>query len=701
MASIQCDTDFQGFPVTEDPLQDYRDFDVTEIEREPETLWEGSDNDETNPPAIPPPPPSPDGKECSCGEPNCCNDILNNTQGINWMKGDKGERGHRGPPGESIRGPPGPPGPEGPPGRFGTCACNISALLDSMMIPLMIPGPPGVPGTEGKSGPPGMTGLSGPPGERGHRVPGVIKVTEVNVDQPGQREFRVLKEYLEETEHPVPWDHPDLQASRPIEFENADGDKGEMGKRGRRGKPGSVGPVGPPGKPGVAGEIGFPGWTGRPGSPGHPGPKGEKGEPGDIFHTNKGEKGDRGDAGIPGRNGEPGPPGPPSPENVSIKYIPVPGHPGPPGPPGPPGQPGVFSTSNIKTDGSGAFGEPTWTSRTGLKSSLEELKALKELKELKLSGVRPTESTTQGSEVDQNARIVPGAVTFQTREIMTKMSSLSPVGTIGYLIEEEALLVRVNHGWQYIALGNVIPISTQPPTPTPSPVQMKPLFEASNLVNHVPLSADVAQWHPKMLRMVALNEPYTGDIHGVRGADYSCYREARRAGLRGTFRAFLSSRVQDIDAIVRPVDRKLPVSNTRGEILFNSWGEMFNGDGAVFVNFPRIFSFNGKNVMSDVTWPHKAVWHGAFLNGERALDTSCDAWHSNAKDRIGFAGSLKAFKLLEQTAISCDTRLIMLCIEATSELSEKRKKRDVDDISKNLLTEDEYSDLLKSLTENG
>ncbi|KAF5288201.1 hypothetical protein FQA39_LY03969 [Lamprigera yunnana] len=528
----------------------------------------------------------------------------------------------------------------------------------------------GVPGEKGEPGTNGPIGPMGPPGTKGERGP------------PG----------------------PMFVANTTSHVMTIKGEKGDGGKRGRRGKPGATGPVGPPGKPGAAGEIGFPGWTGRPGTPGHPGPKGEKGDSADLYQTGKGEKGERGNDGIPGRDGTPGLPSPPGPENVSIKYIPVPGHPGPPGPPGQPGSPGIPGFA--KSESGTTFGEPTWNSKPGPRSSLEELKALRELKELKLSSGKPTDSTVHQAEVGgHQTRIVPGAVTFQTREIMTKMSSVSPVGTIGYLIEEEALLVRVNSGWQYIALGNVIPISTQPPTPTPSPVQAKPLFEASNLINHVPLSADVAQWHPKMLRMVALNEPCSGDIHGVRGADYSCYREARRAGLRGTFRAFLSSRVQDIDTIVRQADRKLPVTNTRGEILFNSWGELFNGDGAVFVNFPRIFSFNGKNVMSDVTWPHKSVWHGAFLNGERALDTSCDAWHSNAKDRMGYAGSLKAFKLLDQNSISCDTRLVMLCIEATSEMSEKRKRRSISKFSvlsiNEDLSEDEYSDLLQSLTENG
>lgn len=44
-------------------------------------------------------------------------------------------------------------------------------------------------------------------------------------------------------------------------------------------------------------------------------------------------------------------------------------------------------------------------------------------------------------------------MTFQNTETMTKMSSLSPVGTIAYIIDEEALLVRVNKGWQYIAVS--------------------------------------------------------------------------------------------------------------------------------------------------------------------------------------------------------------------------------------------------------
>lgn len=52
-------------------------------------------------------------------------------------------------------------------------------------------------------------------------------------------------------------------------------------------------------------------------------------------------------------------------------------------------------------------------------------------------------------------------------------------------------------------------------------------------------------------------------MRGVTGVDYTCYREARRAGLSGTFRAFLTSRIQNLDSIVRRADADLPVVNIK------------------------------------------------------------------------------------------------------------------------------------------
>ena len=63
---------------------------------------------------------------------------------------------------------------------------------------------------------------------------------------------------------------------------------------------------------------------------------------------------------------------------------------------------------------------------------------------------------------------------------------------------------------------------------------------------------------------MAANGPYSGEMGGVSGADHVCYRQARQAGLRSTFRAFIAGRVQDLHSIIhRAHDRSLPVVNAR------------------------------------------------------------------------------------------------------------------------------------------
>nr|AAM50734.1 GM30371p [Drosophila melanogaster] len=296
-----------------------------------------------------------------------------------------------------------------------------------------------------------------------------------------------------------------------------------------------------------------------------------------------------------------------------------------------------------------------------------------------------------------NMKIVPGAVTFQNIDEMTKKSALNPPGTLAYITEEEALLVRVNKGWQYIALGTLVPIATPAPPTTVAP-SMRFDLQSKNLLNSPPPLLNTPT-----LRVAALNEPSTGDLQGIRGADFACYRQGRRAGLLGTFKAFLSSRVQNLDTIVRPADRDLPVVNTRGDVLFNSWKGIFNGQGGFFSQAPRIYSFSGKNVMTDSTWPMKMVWHGSLPNGERSMDTYCDAWHSGDHLKGGFASNLDGHKLLEQKRQSCDSKLIILCVEALSQ-DRKRKKREIGDggshgesESREFKTADEYAAHLENL----
>ncbi|EFX62931.1 hypothetical protein DAPPUDRAFT_15160, partial [Daphnia pulex] len=180
------------------------------------------------------------------------------------------------------------------------------------------------------------------------------------------------------------------------------------------------------------------------------------------------------------------------------------------------------------------------------------------------------------------------------------------------------------------------------------------------------------------LRLVALNEPLSGDMGGIQRVDYACFRQARPAGLRGTFRAFLASRVQNLDTIVRSSDREFPVVNLRGEVLFRTWNDLFRGGRASkFASAARqqrhdIYSFNNRNIFNDIVWPQKVVWHGAGPSGERQLDSYCDAWtaasliasspssHQQQQQTGGGGG-----KLLAQDKFSCQNRFVVLCIEAT------------------------------------
>ena len=183
------------------------------------------------------------------------------------------------------------------------------------------------------------------------------------------------------------------------------------------------------------------------------------------------------------------------------------------------------------------------------------------------------------------------------------------------------------------------------------------------------------------IRLAALNDPSSGDMRGVRGADYSCYRQARNSNLQGTFRAFLSSWVQNLDSIVKYSDRNLPVVNTKGEVLFSSWTDIFHSTSAP-ANFlskpPQIYSFDGRNVFTDFHWPQKLVWHGADGTGTRVPHAYCEAWHTDAQSNVGLASDLIKGQLLGQEKISCNHKLIVLCIEIASQHHYRRRKRSLE-----------------------
>jgi len=66
------------------------------------------------------------------------------------------------------------------------------------------------------------------------------------------------------------------------------------------------------------------------------------------------------------------------------------------------------------------------------------------------------------------------------------------------------------------------------------------------------------------LHLVAANTAFTGDMGGVSGADHTCYRQARDAGMRSTFRAFIAGRVQDLNYVIHGQhDRGITIVNAQ------------------------------------------------------------------------------------------------------------------------------------------
>jgi hypothetical protein len=62
---------------------------------------------------------------------------------------------------------------------------------------------------------------------------------------------------------------------------------------------------------------------------------------------------------------------------------------------------------------------------------------------------------------------------------------------------------------------------------------------------------------------------------------------------------------------------------------------------------------------------------------------------------VGLASSLLKNKLLDQERYSCNNRFAVLCIEATSQYSRRRRRRDADEETE--LSEGEYQTQLEDL----
>lgn len=78
-------------------------------------------------------------------------------------------------------------------------------------------------------------------------------------------------------------------------------------------------------------------------------------------------------------------------------------------------------------------------------------------------------------------------------------------------------------------------------------------------------------------------------------------------------------RIQNLDSTVRYTDRRLPVTNIEGEVLFKSFSDIFDGNGGMMIGTPRIYSFNKRNIMTDPHWWECLVF-SAFCRIPKSVD---------------------------------------------------------------------------------
>uniref|UniRef100_UPI00398EEDCC collagen alpha-1(XV) chain-like isoform X2 n=1 Tax=Pristiophorus japonicus TaxID=55135 RepID=UPI00398EEDCC len=537
--------------------------------------------------------------------------------GFPGIKGEKGESGAIIAADGSLmnigsKGQKGQPGPQGPSGPLGPM--GYPGPRGEFGLPGR-PGRPGINGRNGQKGEPAITltgpaGLPGPPGSPG--LPG-----------------RILN--IKGTVFPVP---PRPHCKMPVNGQLGQqvdysflGPKGEKGSIGFLGPSGGRGEKGEQGTPGLPGSyLPYPGFKGEKGDSGASGQKGEKGESGGgLFLPSS-----PGPPGPIGPNGRPGPVGPKGESVVGPMGPPgmpgLPGSPGygivgpqgRPGPPGPPGIPGIFGSAVALPGPPGPVGPP---------------------------------GKGSGSPV----------TVFNNMDLMHKTTYSMSEGSLGYVTDRGDLYIRVYNGWRKLQLGDLIPAPADDP------------FHSINSIpapNSFPKIID----QKPALHLVALNTPLSGNMRGIRGADLQCFQQARAMGSLATYRAFLSSQLQDLYTVVRKADRSsMPVVNLKGEVLFDSWESIFKSHATFNIDIP-IYSFDGRNVMKDSSWPHKIIWHGSSESGGRVMTNYCAAWRKTDMTLTGNASPLTSAKLLDQRTYNCANNFIVLCIENSYFHDDRRRK---------------------------
>ena len=170
----------------------------------------------------------------------------------------------------------------------------------------------------------------------------------------------------------------------------------------------------------------------------------------------------------------------------------------------------------------------------------------------------------------------------------------------------------------------------------------------------------------------ALNEQRNGNLGGIAGADSLCRAQAQQHGHNGTWAALLST--TNMNAIDRVPNVVLPdgtslwdltVRNIRGQVLYNSWREVFNGNSLSAQN--DFFAFDNDEVEEANGYNNDADgWTGSNGNGTTYGGQTCNDWTST--NAIGVATECDARQLFRvETDKNCSTAYAVMCVRVAED----------------------------------
>uniref|UniRef100_A0A5K3F4W7 Endostatin domain-containing protein n=1 Tax=Mesocestoides corti TaxID=53468 RepID=A0A5K3F4W7_MESCO len=257
---------------------------------------------------------------------------------------------------------------------------------------------------------------------------------------------------------------------------------------------------------------------------------------------------------------------------------------------------------------------------------------------------------------------------MENETVLARVAYTLAPGSMVYLNSEDMFYLKVNDKnniWRTIDMKTQSESVSIPEPPKTTTTTAAP----------VPLPDDLVG---KSLILAAQNGPLNGELRfgakfgsGHSGAIFTCQRAARQHNLSQLFYPLMNTDVFNMDYVVPPMYRfDLPIVNIRGEILFDDYVHLVNGEQA-----PQapILAFDGKDINSDPLAP--CVWVGAkpiYLNGdyEFAARSKCRNWQTHDPTERGLAvhvpmnsnsvGFFDESNLYEE---SCVKRCNILCIQ--------------------------------------